>query len=166
MDKLDRLAERVGAVLAARGLTLAVAESCTGGLLAAAITSVAGSSRWFDRGFVCYSNAAKEELLGVSHRTLMNEGSVSEAAVRELALGVLERSQASLSVAVSGVAGPGGGSEQKPLGTVWFAWAARARRIRTLCARFEGDRTEIRCRSVATALEGLIDLAEGAGSSG
>jgi nicotinamide-nucleotide amidase len=159
VDELIALGERVGVALEARGLRLASAESCTGGLLAAALTAVPGSSRWFERGFIAYSDLAKEELLGVRRETLAVAGSVSEAVVRELALGALARSPASLSIAISGVAGPGGGTERKPVGGVWIAWAVRGGAVCAAHHLFRGDRNTVRSQSVRVALEGLIDIA-------
>jgi len=122
-DTLTTLATLVGARLKAKGLKLATAESCTGGWVAQAVTSVSGSSEWFDRGFVTYSNQAKCEMLGVRPETLAAHGAVSEPTAREMAAGALEHSVAGVSVAVTGVAGPTGGSPQKPVGMVCFAWA-------------------------------------------
>jgi nicotinamide-nucleotide amidase len=136
---------------------IATAESCTGGLIAAALTELAGSSTWFDRGFVTYSNAAKRELLGVSEETLHGPGAVSAATVAEMAQGALSRSGASLTVSVSGVAGPGGGSAEKPVGTVWMAWASRDYGHRTRHFLFTGDRDSIRQQTVTEALRGLVD---------
>lgn len=153
------LAEELGRVLAARGLMLATAESCTGGGVAQAVTEVAGASAWFDRGFVTYSNAAKMALLGVPAELIEHHGAVSEPVVRAMAAGALAASAAQLAVAVSGIAGPGGGSAAKPVGTVCFAWARRdsgepAARAATL--HLAGDRAAVRSQAVVVALEGLI----------
>jgi len=153
------LAERLGRILVARRWTAATAESCTGGMIAGAITDVAGSSAWFDRGFVTYSNAAKVEMLGVGAGTLEAHGAVSEATAREMAAGALARSGADIAVAVTGVAGPSGGSAGKPVGLVCFAWACRGGAIEARSVRFAGDRTAVRAAAVATALEGLISRA-------
>jgi len=134
---------------------LATAESCTGGWVAQAVTSIAGSSDWFERGFVTYSNAAKQELLGVRKSTLHRYGAVSEQTAREMALGALARSRAGVSLAVTGVAGPAGGSPAKPVGMVCFAWA-RGRAVATESRRFRGGRENVRRRSVIHALEGLL----------
>ena len=158
---LVRLASRLGECLTARGWLAATAESCTGGGISAAITEVAGSSGWFDRGFVTYSNAAKQELLGVQAATLARVGAVSEETAGEMAAGALARSEAHLSVAVTGVAGPGGGSVEKPVGTVCFGFGTRDGRVITRRHHFEGDRAAVRYQTVVTALEGLIALAEG-----
>ncbi len=150
------LAERLGERLLSTGGIAATAESCTGGWIAKVLTDIAGSSVWFDRGLVTYSNAAKQELLDVSEQTLADHGAVSEAVVRQMAEGALARSAASLTVAVSGVAGPGGGSADKPVGTVWFAWAVNARPTRSERRVFAGDREAVRRQSVRHALEGLL----------
>jgi len=158
MNDLSQLADRLGARLAERGWQLAAAESCTGGWIAKTLTDVAGSSAWFDRGFVTYSNQAKQEMLGVRADTLAAHGAVSEAVVREMAEGALSHSRAQLAVSVSGIAGPGGGSPDKPVGTVWIAWtgAGMATRARPYC--FDGDRDAVRRQAVETALQGLLDV--------
>jgi nicotinamide-nucleotide amidase len=151
----DRLAER----MRSEGKFVATAESCTGGWIAKTLTDLPGSSDWFSHGIVSYSNAAKQELLGVSPVTLVNHGAVSEAVVREMAEGAIKRGGADVSVAVSGVAGPAGGSPEKPVGTVWLAWARIDRaglRSHAECRRFDGDRESVRRQSVAVALEGLL----------
>jgi nicotinamide-nucleotide amidase len=155
---LEALALKLGRALHVRGWRLAAAESCTGGWIAKALTDVAGSSQWFDGGVVSYSNAAKTELLGVPAEVLEAHGAVSEQAVRAMAEGALRRFAADIAVAVSGVAGPGGGTDDKPVGTVHFAWAVpngitAARRI------FAGNREAVRRQTVAIALERLIELA-------
>lgn len=156
---------RLGQSLKAQGYVLATAESCTGGLIAAAMTEVAGSSAWFDRGFIAYSNAAKIEQLGVKQATLDHCGAVSGETVAEMAQGVLKQSSpANLALAVSGIAGPGGGSLEKPVGMVWLAWARRhakpgTQQIETQTHRFyfKGDRIAIRTQTVTMALDVLID---------
>lgn len=150
------LAARVGAALAASGLTLATAESCTGGWIAKRVTDVPGSSGWFDRGFVTYSNIAKVELLGVRPQTLAACGAVSRETVLEMAVGALARSSADVAVAVTGIAGPDGGSADKPVGTVWIAWARRDHPPRVEQRRFSGDRENIRRAAVRAALEGVL----------
>jgi len=150
------LAADLGARLAGCGAMCATAESCTGGLVAGAITDVAGSSAWFDRGFVTYSNEAKMELLGVSAATLAQHGAVSEATARAMAEGALERSRARLAVAITGIAGPGGGSTAKPVGTVCFAWAVRDGATIATTRHFDGDRFAVRRAAVAAALAGLL----------
>jgi nicotinamide-nucleotide amidase len=153
------LVARLGRALTARQWTVATAESCTGGLIAAAITGVAGSSAWFDRGFVTYSNEAKVQMLGVRAETLARHGAVSEATAREMAAGALAGSRADLAVAVTGVAGPAGGTPEKPVGMVCFAWARRDGPIEARTAHFAGDRAAVRAAAVAAALEGLAGRA-------
>ncbi len=143
-----------GALLA-RHWMLATAESCTGGLIAAACTDLAGSSLWFERGWVSYSNAAKTELLGVPAALIHTHGAVSEPVVRAMAQGALAHSGAQVSLAVTGVAGPGGGSADKPVGTVWFAWCA-AGQTHSQCRQWPGDRPNVRAATVAHALNGLL----------
>ncbi len=124
-SELMRLSEQVGLALKARGATVTTAESCTGGWLAKAITDIAGSSAWFERGFVTYSNEAKAQMIGVREETLAQHGAVSESVVVEMAIGALKAARADFAVAISGIAGPDGGSEEKPVGTVWFAFRQR-----------------------------------------
>ncbi len=155
------LAVRVGEVLAARGLMAASAESCTGGQVAAAITAVPGSSGWYERGFVTYSNRAKEEMLGVHPGTLQSHGAVSEAVVAEMAEGAISASDARVSVAVSGVAGPGGGTAAKPVGLVCLAWARQGGETRTRTLQLDGDRARVQRQAVVVALRGMLDLLEG-----
>lgn len=157
--ELESLAWQVGEALAARGWRLATAESCTGGWIAEAVTAISGSSAWFDRGFVSYSNAAKMDMLGVSAQTLATHGAVSEATVRAMAEGAIARSLADVAVAVSGVAGPTGGTATKPVGMVCIGWAARAYPSRVATLHFSGDRTAIRRQTVIRALEGVQALA-------
>ncbi len=155
-DDLTRLAVRLGEQLRAAGQMLTVAESCTGGWLAQVLTSPPGSSAWFERGYVTYSNRAKIELLGVDIELLGRHGAVSEETARAMAEGALARSPADRAVAVTGIAGPAGGTPEKPVGLVWFAWAERGRPVRSLSARFSGDRQAIRRQAVRFAIEGLI----------
>ncbi|MBD5803092.1 Nicotinamide-nucleotide amidohydrolase PncC [Azoarcus sp. Aa7] len=155
-EELHALSRRVGDWLAARGATLACAESCTGGWVAQTVTATAGSSGWFDRGFVTYSNEAKQELLGVAAATLTHHGAVSEETVREMVAGTLAHSRARYALAVSGVAGPGGGTAAKPVGMVCFAWGERGADVRSATVRFDGDRTGIRRQAVIRALAGLM----------
>jgi nicotinamide-nucleotide amidase len=159
-DKLPALARRIGARLKARRLKLATAESCTGGWIAQAVTSVPGSSEWFDRGFVTYSNEAKKELLGVRAGTLSRHGAVSLETVREMAAGALARSRAQVAVAVTGVAGPSGGTRAKPVGTVCFAWSVRKLATESITRRFSGNRRKVRLQSVIAALQGLLERLE------
>jgi nicotinamide-nucleotide amidase len=157
-SELEALAADLGAALQRQGWLLATAESCTGGWLAQVVTSVAGSSAWFDRGFVTYSNAAKQDMLGVRLETLMQYGAVSEETAREMAAGALARSAARMAIAVTGIAGPGGGSQEKPVGTVCFAWILADRPCVSVTQRFEGDRRQARTASVAFALRQLRAL--------
>jgi len=160
-DDAERI-ERLARALLAGGTQLASAESCTGGLVAAACTSVAGSSRWFERGFVTYSNAAKIELLGVPPATIERHGAVSAEVARAMAEGALARSTAGVAVAVTGIAGPDGGSPEKPVGTVWLGLARRGGAVETLLLRLQGDRSAIRAASVSAALERLIAFVDAA----
>lgn len=157
-EQLQLLPRRLGESLLKKGKMVAVAESCTGGWIAKVLTDVAGSSRWFDRGFVTYSNDSKRELLDVDGEILNLHGAVSEPVVRAMVRGVLTHSPADLSVAVSGIAGPDGGTDEKPVGTVWLAWAERHGDVVVQCSRFEGDREQVRMQSVIAALAGLLDL--------
>ncbi|MDR2031856.1 MAG: nicotinamide-nucleotide amidohydrolase family protein [Azoarcus sp.] len=157
--ELAALSAHLGKALAARGWMLATAESCTGGWIAEAVTATAGSSAWFDRGFVTYSNEAKVELLDVSPATLSRHGAVSEDTVHEMTAGALARSHADVAVAISGIAGPGGGSADKPVGTVCLAWRRRHGEARAETRFFSGERESIRRQIVVAALEGLIALA-------
>jgi nicotinamide-nucleotide amidase len=147
----------LAALLLRKGWFLATAESCTGGLIAATCTEQAGSSRWFERGFITYSNAAKTEMLGVDGALIERHGAVSEAVVRAMAGGALDRSQAQVSIAVTGVAGPSGGSADKPVGTVWLAWALPSGVISEL-KHFDGDRAAVRQATVQHALARLTTL--------
>src|SRR5687767_12225344 len=157
-SRLYALAERVGKALKSRNLMLVTAESCTGGWIAQAVTMVPGSSEWFERGYVTYTYISKREMLGVKDATLGVHGAVAEEVVREMAEGALERSHAQVSVAVSGIAGPGGGTPGKPVGTVCFAWAAKDGATRAQTVRFRGDRDAVRRLSVERALEGVLAL--------
>jgi nicotinamide-nucleotide amidase len=139
-------------------LMLATAESCTGGWVAQVITSVAGSSEWFERGFVAYTNLAKREMLGVSTTTLSRYGAVSEQCARAMAEGALTHSHAQVALAVTGIAGPSGGTPEKPVGTVCFAWAAKKRESVTVKHLFTGDRESVRRQSVITVLQGLLEF--------
>ena len=154
---LESLATRVGDALMRRGEQLALAESCTGGGVAMAMTAIAGSSRWFERGFVTYSNAAKQEMLGVSPDTIEQHGAVSQATVLEMAAGALDHSHADWALAISGIAGPDGGSIDKPVGTVWLAWAGPHGFRRSQQHVFAGDRHAVREQAVRAAIEGLLD---------
>ena len=164
--ELYQLAEKVAAKLTEAGDRLGTAESCTGGWVAKCMTDVPGSSRWFDRGYVVYNGQAKQQMLGVPAEIIKEHGEVSEAVVRPLAEGVLAKSNASISLSISGIAGPGGGSDEKPVGTVWFAWS-RADKVAgvvrgvettsdTQC--FSGDREAVRRQAVIHAMQGVLAL--------
>lgn len=148
----------VAELLLARKLMLTTAESCTGGWVATALTSLPGSSRWFERGFVTYSNRSKQEMLGVSAELLEQHGAVSEPVVRAMAEGALHHSHAQLSLAISGIAGPGGGVLDKPVGTVCLAWAAIGLPARSQVKHFPGDRQAVRLQAVQCALQGVLDV--------
>lgn len=152
---LTQLAGEIGESLHARGLQLAAAESCTGGWLAQCCTDTAGASAWFERGWVTYSNQAKQDCLGVSMVTLEQHGAVSKATVIEMAEGALAKSDADISVAITGVAGPDGGSAEKPVGTIWFAWAMSHRTTLVQHQLLTGNRQAIRAQAVAIALRGI-----------
>jgi len=159
MNEIDDLSRRLGEACVRAKLTLATAESCTGGGVGEAITRTAGSSAWYDRGFVTYSYDAKVDLLGVKQETLGSHGAVSEAVAREMAMGALHQSSADVAVAVTGIAGPGGGTATKPVGLVWFAWACLDGEVRTKFEVFGGERAAIRQQAVVEALKGLVALA-------
>ncbi len=154
-DTTPALVAQLALELKARGLMMATAESCTGGLIAGACTEVSGSSEWFERGFVTYSNAAKQELLGVPAALIEQHGAVSEPVAHAMAAGAVAHSPAQLAVAVTGVAGPTGGSPEKPVGTVWFGWATPTGVV-TEHQRFDGDRSAVRQATVRHALAGLL----------
>lgn len=156
---LATLAEQLGAALQTRQWVLSTAESCTGGWIAQSVTAIAGSSGWFDTGFVTYSNHAKQQLLGVRRETLEAHGAVSEEVVLQMAQGAVEHSLAQVSVAVSGIAGPSGGSEAKPVGTVYLAWAS-ADGVYAQRHLFAGDRTAVRYQTVEVALNELLRLSK------
>lgn len=158
MDILETLAEQVGSALQSRGLMLASAESCTGGWVGAAVTAIAGSSQWYERGFITYTNASKQEMLGVSATTLAEYGAVSEPTVREMAAGALKHSHAHLALAISGIAGPSGATPGKPVGTVCIAWALRSGAGRVQTFHFDGDRSAVRQQAVVAALRGVLEL--------
>jgi nicotinamide-nucleotide amidase len=154
----ERLAMALGHALLARGMRVATAESCTGGLVAAAMTAIAGSSEWFERGFVTYSNDAKCELLGVPRDVIATQGAVSEAAARAMADGALARSHADCTISVTGIAGPGGGTAQKPVGMVCFGWTLPTPPTAVITRHFDGTRGGIRAAAVEAALAGLLEL--------
>ena len=157
-QQLTELAIQVGERLQQRGLLLVTAESCTGGWLGQAITTVAGSSAWYDRGFITYSNRAKCEMLRVNHATLEAHGAVSEQTAQEMAFGALKMSHAHISVSITGVAGPSGGSDVKPVGTVCFTWALKEGLAKCETCYFNGERTAVRSQAVMTALQGILGL--------
>ena len=154
---LELLAAQVGELLSANGQRLATAESCTGGWIAQCLTAIAGSSDWFERGFVTYSNEAKQEMLGVSTATLQRHGAVSEEAAAEMAVGALLHSHADWALAITGIAGPSGGSPEKPVGTVCFGWVGKTAQTCTATWHFSGEREAIRACAVAHALRGLLE---------
>ncbi|HEC16963.1 MAG TPA: nicotinamide-nucleotide amidase [Sedimenticola sp.] len=154
---LDAIAMRVGERLFAAGVVLVTAESCTGGWVAKVLTDIPGSSTWFERGFVTYTNEAKQEMLGVREETLEAFGAVSEETVREMAAGALERSHGTLALAISGIAGPGGATPDKPRGTVCFAWAGKGGGVWSCRQHFEGDREAVRRQAVALTLNEVLE---------
>lgn len=153
------LARKTGDALLAAGLKLVTAESCTGGMIAEWVTRIPGSSDWFERAFITYSNEAKQELLGVEKNTLDRYGAVSEETAAEMAVGALNASHAEVAVAVTGIAGPDGGTKAKPVGTVCLAWAVQGGHVYSVRVQLNGDRQAIRRQSAALALEGVIDRA-------
>ncbi|MBL4611511.1 CinA family protein [Halopseudomonas sp.] len=157
---IDSAAARLGNILRRQGYQVTAAESCTAGGICEAITRVGGSSAWFHTGFVTYANQSKSRWLGVAEADLNNHGAVSEPVVRAMASGALTAAEADIAVAVSGIAGPDGGTPEKPVGTVWFAWAMRDGTVTTGCRRLQGNRREVRAQTVLHALEGLIKAAE------
>jgi len=157
-EELRQLAVDLSEKLRARGWMLATAESCTGGWVGHLLTSLPGSSHWYERGFISYANAAKVEMLGVSPETLQMHGAVSEITAAEMAVGALKHSHAQATLSITGIAGPGGGTPQKPVGLVCYGWALADGTVMTSTCRLDGDREEIRSRAVAAALRGLIEL--------
>jgi nicotinamide-nucleotide amidase len=157
-EDLNTLAQEVGRALKKHGLMLATAESCTGGWAAQMITSVAGSSEWFERGFVSYTNLSKREMLGVKTTILSRFGAVSEQTARAMAEGALLHSHAQVAFAITGIAGPSGGTPEKPVGTVCFAWAGKKRDSNSAKHLFTGDREAVRRQAVVTALQGLLEF--------
>jgi nicotinamide-nucleotide amidase len=157
-NALFELAERLGQSLKAKGHKIATAESCTGGWIAQAITEVPGSSAWFDRGFVTYSNNAKVQMLGVNPKTLEQYGAVSAEVAKQMAAGALANSEADWAVAVTGIAGPDGGSEAKPVGTVYVAWQGKNGGVKVERLQLSGDRHQIRKQAVENAMEGVFDM--------
>ncbi|RYU58992.1 CinA family protein [Methylolobus aquaticus] len=160
-EALIGLAGEVGAALAKRGDTLITAESCTGGGIAETLTAIAGASAWFEAAFVTYSNHAKTELLGVAPEVLVRCGAVSEETVAAMARGALARLGADWAIAISGIAGPTGGSADKPVGTVWIHWSSARGQGCSRCYHFAGDRAAVRRQSIEAALRGLLDALRG-----
>jgi nicotinamide-nucleotide amidase len=154
----EQLSQEVGRVLLANRLMLATAESCTGGWVAQVVTQTSGSSQWFDRGFITYTNEAKQDMLGVNPQTLQHYGAVSEQTVQEMAEGALKNSRARITLAISGIAGPSGGTSEKPVGMVCFAWASENFPTQTITQHFLGDRSAVRYQAVQFALRHLIDM--------
>ena len=154
--QLEALAAQVGSLLMGNGQKLVTAESCTGGWVAQCLTAVAGSSAWFDRGFITYSNEAKQEMLDVSSGTLSTHGAVSDATAIAMAKGALRQSQGDWALAITGIAGPDGGSENKPVGTVCFAWAGPEGQEDSETCHFAGSREQVRALSVEHALTGIL----------
>ncbi|MGR9015111.1 MAG: nicotinamide-nucleotide amidase [Gammaproteobacteria bacterium] len=154
-SELFKLAEQLGRFLKTNGKIIATAESCTGGWIAQAITDVPGSSAWFDRGFITYSNIAKVQMLGVSPQTLQDYGAVSSETATQMATGALAYSDAGLAVSVTGIAGPDGGTSEKPVGTVFIAWADKHGEVNVARKQFSGNRRQIRAQTVKCAIEGM-----------
>lgn len=156
-EQLQKLAQTIGDRLHGKAIMLATAESCTGGWVGKVITDIVGSSSWFDRGFITYTNKAKQQMLGVSPETLSAYGAVSEEVVCEMATGALRHSNADLALAITGIAGPGGATVTKPLGMVWLAWANSDGYLHSECQQFDGDREAVRRQAVGRALQGVLD---------
>jgi len=157
-EELHQLAGELGEILRARDWMLATAESCTGGWVGQLVTALPGSSQWYERGFITYANAAKIEMLGVPAATIDEHGAVSEQTASAMAAGALAHSHAQAALAISGIAGPGGGTRQKPVGLVCYGWALADGTVMSSTCRLDGDREEIRSRAVAAAVRGLIEL--------
>ncbi|MFP4295561.1 MAG: CinA family protein [Halothiobacillaceae bacterium] len=158
--RLIEAAEQLGEALAASGARVVTAESCTGGGLAYLLTEVPGSSRWFERGFVTYSNASKQEALGVPATILSSHGAVSGPCVEAMVSGALAHSRSDVAIAISGVAGPGGGSPEKPVGTVWIGYGWRSERPQSCCLHLPGDRRQVRLATIEAAVTILAELAD------
>ncbi|MBZ0068530.1 MAG: CinA family protein [Thiobacillus sp.] len=157
-EELKQLATELGDRLKARGWMLATAESCTGGWVGQLVTAQPGSSSWYERGFITYANDAKIEMLDVPETTLAEHGAVSEETAMAMAAGALAHSHAQAALAISGIAGPSGGTREKPVGLVCYGWALTDGTLMSSTCRLDGDRDEIRSRAVAAAMRGLIDL--------
>lgn len=158
--ELEALSIKIGNLLKSKGLTLVTAESCTGGWVSKVITDIPGSSHWFDRGFVTYTNTAKQEMLGVDPEILEQFGAVSEQAVQQMAEGAIKHSHAALSLAISGIAGPHGDTPEKPLGMVCLAWSGKALTTFSRTEYFKGDREQVRYQAVTAALQGILECLE------
>lgn len=157
MQKLNHLTNQLAKLLIQKNLKLATAESCTGGQVAYLLTSISGSSEWFDRGFVTYSNLSKEEMLGVAKSILSQFGAVSEETAKAMALGAIKQSYADISIAITGIAGPMGGTTDKPVGTVWIAWGSNKNEAIAQCFHFSGDRCKIRDEASKMAITKLLE---------
>lgn len=157
-EQLSAVASELGEALLLTRSRMVTAESCTGGWVGHVITSVAGSSRWYDRGFITYSNASKREMLGVSAGVIARYGAVSEQTARAMAEGALEYSQAQFALSITGIAGPGGGSDEKPVGLVWFAWAGKNLKTISQYSRFAGDRQAVQRQAVYHALQSMLSF--------
>lgn len=157
MLEIDQLLNTLKQLLLKKKMMLVTAESCTGGWIAQVITSMAGSSKWYERGFVTYSNQAKMDLLGVAESTLIDHGAVSEETAKEMVVGALNNSPADVAISVTGIAGPGGGSLDKPVGLVWFGFASKAFGVHAIRQQFSGDRAIVREQAVRFSLQQLID---------
>jgi len=165
--KFETLVTEVGQMLTAHHAMVVTAESCTGGLIAEALTSVAGSTAWFDRAYITYSYESKKEMLGVSELTIQKKGAVSKECVEEMALSALQLSHANISVSCSGIAGPGGGSPDKPVGTVWVAWAMQGHDVvESQCFHFSGGRQSVREQTTEAALMGVMQLLKSVAPNG
>lgn len=158
MSSLKQLINEIALILKKKRWQLVTAESCTGGLVASSLTEIPGSSLWFERGFVTYSNLAKEEMLSVSKQLIQDYGAVSEPVAAAMALGALKHSAGHIAVSITGIAGPDGGSLEKPVGTVCFAWALHNKPVKTLRKQFTGSRQEIRMAACLEALSGILSL--------
>ena len=157
-QQVDQLTSELSALLRDRNMMVTTVESCTGGLIAEVLTRIPGSSEWFERGFVTYSNSAKQDLVGVETESLEAHGAVSRQVAREMAMGGIHSSQADLAISVTGIAGPDGGSKEKPVGTVWMAWAHRSGTLKDQKFVFPGDRQQVRVAAVQSALIEAIDF--------
>jgi len=155
---IKQTALKLSETLSSKKMVLSAAESCTGGWIAKSVTDIDGSSQWFDCSIVTYSNQSKINLLGVKSETLDDHGAVSQPVVKEMVLGLLDRSNAGIGVSVSGIAGPGGGTNNKPVGTVWIAWAKPGQLIESIKYQFEGDREQVRIQAVDAAMHGVVRI--------